>query len=203
MLERFHLHFPYSFLIAASWPNCILLAKMRRLLPALAASALFAVPAAAFAFGAATDGTLAVETGYGSVFIGGRDADGNPIGARGALIGSLGSGKVTLTDPGENNTDDLKVVGCDTKKEPSDNQLVCTGTKIRYRVVGGRFKVKVQGDDIDLSAVGRGLVTLNGYGTVDTNGDGILDTDNDGQYKLNDGDWKDLPDKPKTLPLEG
>jgi hypothetical protein len=175
---------------------------MRRLLLLSGLFALLAIPTGASGrwLGGSTDGTLVVRDGYGTIAIGGRDANGNPIGAEGALIGSIEKGRVTLTDPGEGDIGDLKVAGCKTK-EVSDvgNSVTCSGSKLRYRVVGGRFRLKIVGDKIAMSVVGRGSVTMNGA-DVDTDGNPILD---DGQYQLNDDDWKSLPDKAKTIPLEG
>ncbi len=176
---------------------------MRRLLLLLGAAALLAIPTVASAHwlaGSASDGTLVIRNGFGSVVIGGKDANGNPIGAEGALIGSIEKGRVALTDPGEGDIGDLKVAGC-TRKEVSDvgNSVTCWGSKLRYRVVGGRFRLKISGDNIAMSVVGRGFVTMNGA-VLDTGGNLVYD---DGQFKLNDDEWKSLPDKSKTIPLEG
>lgn len=176
---------------------------MRRLLLLSGVLALLAIPAVASAHwlaGSATDGTLVVRNGFGSVVIGGKDANGNPIGAEGALIGSIGRGRVTLTDPGEADIGDLKVAGCE-HREVSDvgNSVTCTGSKLRYRVIGGRFRLKVSGDNIDMSVVGRGSVTMNGA-EIDLDGNLVYDA---GQYQLNDQDWKSLPGKSKTIALEG
>ncbi len=177
---------------------------MRRLLLLSGVLALLAIPAGASAHwlaGSARDGTLVIRNGYGSVVIaGGKEANGNPIGADGALIGSIGRGRVTLTDPGEADIGDLKVAGCE-HREVSDvgNSVTCTGSKLRYRVIGGRFRLKVSGDNIDMSVVGRGSVTMNGA-EIDLDGNLVYD---DGQYQLNDQDWKPLPATKKTISLEG
>jgi hypothetical protein len=169
---------------------------MRRILPFIAAAVLLAVPAGAWAYRQATDdGTLSVKNGYGTVWIGGKDGNG----ARGALIGSVGDGIVTLTDVDDSSTDDVKVNGCDDAKvKPQPNQIVCASSgKIRFRIVGGRFRLKIQGDDVDLSVVGKGSIQLTGSDT-DLEDNPI---DDPGQYKLNDDPWKTLPLKKSTAQL--
>ena len=168
---------------------------MRRILLFIALAIVFALPAAALGYMASDDGTLAVRDGYGKVWVGGSDGRG----AKGALIGSLGSGQVTLTDPEDTNTDDLKVGGCEFKKAVKENSLVCQGDKIRFRVVGGRFRIRIEGDDIDLSVVGKGAFTLTAADTTIAE-DPLIDP---GDYKLNDDPWKQLPAKKLSNPLGG
>jgi hypothetical protein len=176
---------------------------MRRIAAFIASAVVLAVPAAAFGYTLVDDGTLTVTDGYGTIQIGRQDASGDPVApARGALVGSIANGTVTFTDPVESDTNDFQTNGCDRTKTPKDNTIVCSGSKIRYRVVGGPYRIKINGEDIDLSAVGRGTVTVNGAGPRDTDGDNVADTTDNGKYRLNDADWKQIPDKPKSFQLE-
>jgi hypothetical protein len=166
---------------------------MRRICVSIAVAALLAVPAGALALATDTsDGTLLVKNGDGKV----------SINATGALIGALDKGTVKLVDPAEQNTGDLILKGCDNNtKTFTDNTITCSGKDLRYRVVEGRFKVRINGSGVDLSAVGVGF----GDTPITLNGDPSLDVDNDGfgTYKLNDDKAKAIPDKPTILQLGG
>jgi hypothetical protein len=165
---------------------------MRRFFAFLAAVAVVAVPAGAFAAPADTDGTLVVTNGDGTVV----------MNLRGALIGTLDSGKVTLTDPAETNTGDLVLKGCDQQKV-ADNRLACSGDDLRYRVIQGRFRVKIAGSGINLSVVGNGQGFTN---PVSIQGDDQYDAADDGlgTYKWNDDAPKKITTKPPiNLPLGG
>lgn len=117
----------------------------------MATLALLALPAAALALGgAAGDGTLAVSSATGSV----------SIAARGALIGQLDRGKVVLQDPDVNDGNDPVVWGYESKRDLTDTKALYSGTNIRFRIIGGFFRIKVIGSGMDLSLVGRGSVTL-------------------------------------------
>jgi hypothetical protein len=77
------------------------------------------------------DGTLSVRDGRG-IFM---------VSARGGVIGSFARGKVIITDP---NPDDgtgpiVSMSSDDIKRERSDTTTVWTGTKIRFRLIGGYF----------------------------------------------------------------
>ena len=57
------------------------------------------------------------------------------------------------------------------------------GTKVRFRLVGGTFRIRVVGTGVNLSVVGKGQVTLHGAGTAD-----------DGSYSVNGEPYADVPD---------
>ncbi len=56
-------------------------------------------------------------------------------------------------------------------------------TIVRFRIIGGAFKIRVQGRGINLSLVGKGNVTLNGAGTGA-----------DGMYSVNGDTYSVIPD---------
>ncbi len=93
--------------------------------------------------------------------------DGNgrtTIGLRGALIGSVGSGTVWVTDlPGKVETD-IVVIGDDDSYQLDNQTTVYQGTGLRFRVFRGRWRVRIRGSDINVSAVGTGTVSLAGRG---------------------------------------
>ena len=61
---------------------------------------------------------------------------------------------------------------------------------MRFRIIGGAFRVRIQGRGINLSLVGKGSVTLNGAGTGE-----------DGMYSVNSGAYSFIPDYPFSFVL--
>jgi hypothetical protein len=149
-----------------------------------------AIPAAAFADVGAVpaDGTLSIKNGDGTV----------GLNLRGAMIGLVGSGRVEIEAPKDDDCDTLNVWGAEdavTRLKPvrikkgdtttSDLVTVCvfTGKDIRFRLIG-QSQVRLDGLNISLSAVGRGPVQIKGDGGL-----------TDGTYSVNGGDYVSLPDE--------
>jgi hypothetical protein len=140
--------------------------------------ALVAAVFAATGSGAAQDGTLGVKEGNGFV----------QIRAVGGVIGRIANGTVRLADvnPGDGGA---PIVKCDEgivdvsgdTFDPNDVVKLCTGTDIRFRLLGGAFRLLVTGKGINLSVVGQGKVTLEGKPT------------DPGQYSVNDSQNTPLP----------
>jgi hypothetical protein len=134
---------------------------MRRLLTFALLVAL-AVPAASAARPQGmNDGTLSVRNARGTI----------NISARGAVIGSFARGSVTISDPVDGDGTGPIVTGDDWSKERNDTTTTWGGTRVRFRMIGGTFRIVVKGRGINLSFVGKGTVTLRGAGTDD---DGIF-----------------------------
>jgi hypothetical protein len=113
---------------------------------------LLAVPAVAYAVELA-EGRLSVSEGRGLVSMTGR----------GAMIGRLDKGTVTVTDLSPIDANEPLVFGCHLE-EFRGAATVCRGENIRFRLIGGSWRVVVRGSGIDLSAAGRGTVRLDGDG---------------------------------------
>ncbi|TML04886.1 MAG: hypothetical protein E6G36_04525 [Actinobacteria bacterium] len=153
---------------------------MRRLLT-FAMLAALALPAAAVARERGlNDGTLSVKDAHGMVTIQGR----------GAVIGSFAKGSVTISDPIENDGTGPIVTGDEWSKDRSDTTTTWGGTRVRFRDIGGAFKIVVRGRGINLSFVGKGTVILNGAGT-----------DDNGTYAANEAEYSLIPDFPFTFQL--
>jgi hypothetical protein len=106
------------------------------------------------------------------------------------------NGKLVIEDPVENDGSEPRVVGADWARERPDGTLVYGGKAIRFRVIGGRFVLRITNAvGLQLSVVGRGRVTLDGAGSLEN---GII---YDGVYSLNGGETVSLPDEPTTLRL--
>ena len=159
---------------------------MRRLLvPLLLLTT--AVPAAAFAERAGpTDGTLAVRDARGKV----------QMTVKGSLIGRLGNGSITIEELAPDDDTEPVVRGYKTFKwGKSGNVRTYTGKNVRFRLIGGRYRVVFNGKGLFFSLVGKGRVTLDGSGSVE---DGIF---YDGFYSLNGGEEESLPDDAQTFNL--
>jgi hypothetical protein len=128
------------------------------------------------------DGTLSLKDGRGTF----------TINAKGGVIGSFAKGRVIITDPieGDGTGPIVSLSGDDWHKDRGDTTDVYGGTKIRFRLIGGAFKIKVVGRGINLSVVGRGQATINGEGTPD-----------DGSYSVNGSDYLSIPLDPFTFTL--
>jgi hypothetical protein len=123
-----------------------------RTLILLACSAFAAATLAAGARAVApTNGTLSVDHGKGLVV----------LEMRGSILGRLASGVVTVTDLTPRDPYTANVVG--RKMKVIRGGLRTTryrGQGLRFRMLGGNWRVTVRGTGIALSAVGRGAVTL-------------------------------------------
>jgi hypothetical protein len=148
---------------------------VRRLLilPALLALAVPAIAAARD--GAAGDGTLIVKNGSGKVV----------IQAKGGVIGRFEEGTLVVRDPNPEDELEEVVSGAEGKRRVDEFVTVYSGKNIRFRFIGGRFRITLRKETtgIDLSATGKGTVWMQGAGTID-----------DGTYSFNG-------EKPKPLPL--
>lgn len=152
---------------------------MRRKTLVLAALLALAVPVTGLGAARATDGTLTVEDGRGKV----------NVFARGGLIGRLDGGSVTIFDLTPNDAHQPVVSGDDRPVLPVGiNGLRYGGQGIRFRILGGSFRVVVEGRGIDLSVVGRGGGFLEGA-PVDP-----------GLYSLDGGDCRRAPERCEPLP---
>jgi hypothetical protein len=116
---------------------------------------LLAVPATALAIPTA-DGELSVDAGRGKV----------TVDARGGIIGRFTDGKVSILDLTPEDAYVPVVFGDELPKIVLPNETeIYRGTNVRFRLVGGRYRVSVQAVGIDLSAVGNGLVWLESDGS--------------------------------------
>ena len=136
-------------------------------------------------------GTLSVERGKGTVM----------LDLRGNILGRLTSGTLRVTDltPGDRYA--AHVVGRRlTQVRTGANTVFYRGQGLRFRMLGGGYRVVVRGVGIDVEAVGRGVVTLDG--------DPRIDGDDVGVYSLDGADCglepqlcSPLPTDPERLPL--
>jgi hypothetical protein len=129
-----------------------------------------------------TDGTLSVRDGRGIIVVSGR----------GGAIGSFAKGSVTISDPIDGDGTGPIVMGDDyPPKERDADTTTWRGNKVRFRIIGGTFTIRVQARGVNLSFVGKGTVKLNG----------LDDPDEDGIYSVNGGSYTPFPTLPLSFPL--
>ena len=99
------------------------------------------------------------------------------------MIGSFAKGSVTISDPIDGDGTGPIVSGDDFPPiERNDTTTTWRGNRVRFRMIGGTFKIIVRARGINLSFVGRGQVTISGAGTFD-----------DGTYSVNGEDYTPIP----------
>jgi hypothetical protein len=132
------------------------------------------------------NGTLSIREGRGMV----------QVNARGSITGRL-NGKITITDFNPYDSKRPVVYGSKTTVYRGDKITVYRGSNLRFRAIGSRFKVKLEGRAIFVSAIGRGEGSLDGSGDVQAN------IYYDGVWSLNDEPYHSLPDDPTAFELAG
>jgi hypothetical protein len=128
----------------------------------------------------ASDGTLSVQNGRGTI----------TISVRGGVIGSFARGSVRISDPIDGDGTGPIVTGDEWSNERDATTTTWGGTRVRFRIIGGSFRIVVRGRGINLSLVGTGKVTLDGAGTGD-----------DGSYSVNGGEYLPMPGFSLPFPL--
>ena len=134
------------------------------------------------------DGSLLVKNGRGTIV----------LQIKGAAIGWMARGKLTLTDNDPYDENEPVVRGVFKFGGPvqlSDATTVYRGKRIKYRMLDGSYRLKFEGSGIHISAVGRGWVTFDGDdryvsdGVYSLNGEPFepISTDPTDKIKLNAG----------------
>jgi hypothetical protein len=124
---------------------------MKRFLLALGIVVALAVPTVVTA-AARTDGTFSIKRGRATISIKLQ---------RGTVIGRMAKGTIRIRDLGPYDNSIPQIHHC-RLRYPDNTTIACTGKKIVFRAVDGRFVVRLNGSGIFLSAVGRGNVTITG-----------------------------------------
>jgi hypothetical protein len=132
----------------------------------LSASAALALPGLGWAVTRALDdGTLSVRNGDGVIF----------VSARGTLIGTCDQCRVSIVDPSADDGAPPLVTGYEDHKDLSDTRDLWSGKDLRFRLVGGFFKIRISGSGIDTAVVAKGWGRIQGYdsntGTYSVNGE--------------------------------
>ncbi|HSI97176.1 MAG TPA: hypothetical protein VK926_02350 [Gaiellaceae bacterium] len=136
-------------------------------------------------------GELSVERGKGSVV----------LEIRGSVLGRLATGTLRVTDLTPRDRFVPLVAGRKiTQERVSPQTVVYRGQGLRFRMLGGGYRIVARGSGVSISAVGRGAVTLHG--------DRKAPGDDAGVYSLDGADCgvepelcTPLPDEPERFPL--
>jgi hypothetical protein len=96
-------------------------------------------------------GVLSVANGTGTV----------TLDLRGSVLGVLANGSLRVTDHTPRDRFTPLVTGRKfTQERVGPRTVVYRGIGLRFRMVGGGYRINIRGTGISVSAVGRGLVTL-------------------------------------------
>jgi hypothetical protein len=163
-----------------------ILRPMRKSLALLTLLAL-AVPLAGYAAVRAGEGTLSVDNGRGKVV----------VQAKGAILGRLSSGSVIVYDLTPNDAFEPYVSGDDYVRLVGETGIQYGGRNLRFRLIGGSYRVVVKGSGIDLSVVANGFAILEG----DPDEPGVYSVDGANCRAAGGASCKPLPDKPKSIKL--
>ncbi len=137
-------------------------------------------------------GVLSVEDGKGMVM----------LDLKGSVLGRLSTGTLRVTDHTPWDRYSALVGGKKlTQERLGPRTVVYRGQGLRFRMVGGGYRIVVRGTGISVSAVGRGVVSLDGEPRVAGEDVGV--------YSLEDGVDCDvervlctaLPDEPERFTL--
>lgn len=126
---------------------------------------------------------LRLDEGTGLELSGGNGR--TTVALRGAVIGTVGSGWVWVTDlPGGAETN-IVVAGDEDSFQLDTQTTAYRGDNIRFRVFRGKWRVRVRGTEINVSAVGTGWFGIAGRG----------------RYQIEGGPERRWPDVWKTIKL--
>ena len=149
----------------------------------LSVLALF-VPGAGHSQGPPQNGTLSIREGRGIV----------QLDARGSMTGRA-NGKITITDPKPYDNKRPVVYGATKTTYKNVRTTIYRGKNVRFRLIGARFEIRIQGRAIFLSAIARGT------GVLDGAGDPAANVFYDGVWSLNDSPPQSLPDTATAFDL--
>ena len=125
---------------------------MRKLI-LLACSLSAAVVAATAGAVEPNNGTLSIDQGRGVVM----------LDLRGSVLGRLGNGTLRVTDQTPRDPFGEIVFGRKIVEERvGPRTMLYRGQGLRFRMLGGGYRIVVRGSGIAVSAVGRGVVSLDG-----------------------------------------
>ena len=147
---------------------------MRRLVVLIGVFVL-ALPAGAGALkGGPGDGSLVVENAQGVV----------TLNVRGGIIGRFDQGTIDVIDPVAGDGPGPIVRGWQKIRDLGPRRTQYSGEgDVRFRLIGGSYRVRISAIGLDVSAVGRGKATLDGTGFADQ----------PGRYSLNGDPFKPMP----------
>jgi len=162
---------------------------MRKTLAILVLLAI-AVPFAGSAATRTGEGTLSVDSGRGKV----------TVLAKGAILGRIANGSVVVYDLTPNDAFEPYVSGDEYVKLVGEIGIQYGGRNLRFRLIGGSYRVVVKGAGIDLSVVANGVAILEGDAGA-PGGPGVYSIDGTDCRTNAGAACKPLPDRAKMVKL--
>lgn len=108
-----------------------------------------------------SDGSLGVTKASGTITVQGK----------GLIFGHFDRGTLTVVDYRPDDTTAPTVSGAKMKLSNGSLNVVYSGSDVRFLFPGGKYTLRIDGNGIDISAVGRGNVQVVGRGSL---GDGSV-----------------------------
>src|SRR5262245_26581699 len=140
-----------------------------------------------------TAGTLSVDRGRGVVM----------IDLRGSVLGKLGNGSLRITDQTPFDRYTALVVGKKvTQERLGPRTVVYRGQGLRFRMLGGGYRMVARGSGIALSAVGRGVFMLDGDPRFPGDDVGVYSSTPGVDCSVEPVSCTPLPTEPERLALE-
>lgn len=128
------------------------------------------------------DGTLEVQSGRGLV----------DVQARGGIIGRFDTGRLIIDDPIEGDGSGPIVYGAERIRELGPTRTLYIGEDVRFRLIGGGWKVRIIAVGMWVSVVGRGQAVLD---------DGEPSFTDSGRFSVNGGPFQPMPTAPTRVRL--
>lgn len=165
-----------------------------RTLVALACAALVAVVVATARAAEPDAGTLSVERGRGVM----------TLEVRGLVLGRLANGSITVTDRSPNDPYVANVSGrrIVVQRRLGPAKVFTRGQGLRFRMLGGSYKIVIRGAGIAVSAVGRGQAQLDGEPRFPGDDVGIYSVQDDADCGSEPLNCLPIPDEPLRIKLE-
>jgi hypothetical protein len=138
-------------------------------------------------------GALSVERGKGVVV----------LELRGVILGRLATGSLTVTDltPRDRYTATVTARKMAWVRQLGPRTTRYRGQGLRFRIDGGRFRVVVRGAGIALSAVGKGVVSLDAERVTPLEDAGVYSLDEGVDCLLQPELCTPLPDEPERFTI--
>jgi len=122
-----------------------------------------------------TRGSLAIVDGRGTIVVKGR----------GALLGRLDRGSLQIADLSPNDQWSPRVNGV-----PRGRLVTIRGREINFYIPGGRYRISIRGEGVNISARGAGVAVLDGQPDA---------TGSSGTYAVGDYSAQPLPSEPTRV----
>ena len=140
-------------------------------------------------------GYLSIERGRGAV----------TLDVRGNVLGRLTNGSITVTDKTPNDAYAATVTGrrMIVLRKLTPTKLYVRGQGLRFRMLGGSYRIVIRGQGISLSAVARGTVAIDGEPRFFTDDLGVYSVESDVDCGFEPLSCTPIPDEPIRLKLGG